>query len=706
MFKRRWDVFKDGSQLSPESVSAQLFQCAGNALGDNLLKMDQDITSKAPAVVLDAMRTLAVIPVATGVLRAELTQMQQGRDEPVRSFAARVRGKAETCSYTTKCHGCDADVDFTNHMIRDVLIAGISDLDIRREILGADSILTRAVNDVVSLVESKEMARNALPTAASTSGISSFKREKNTPAKPPPTSQRSETAPCPECKKLYSLYSEGAKGWNTRPHRLCIDCYRTQRRRQRNYKAPAASEVGSIVSQVTSLTGAADDQMKHPLARRKAHRGATQRGVTSQGPWPSTTRLPHHIFTKGEWRKVKALSHPEVKLTLSVDSSDYRSFGRQCPKILPSTITALADSGAQSCLWSMEGFLAMGFSMKDLIPVSLDLSAANKSPINIAGAVLARLHGKSTRGTPLSCATMVYVSNSCQGFYLSWEAMVDLGIVSSSFPSVGDESAACELHEARPEIARPSTHKNIRALNAGCASARTDQDSPCSCPPRSVVPVDPPTLPFECIPENKQKMKDWLLDHFASSTFNTCPHRPLPCMAGPPVEIHLNDDATPKSVHTPASLPLHWQKQVHNDLLRDEVLGVIEKVPYGEPVTWCHRMVVTRKHDGTPRRTVDLSPLNKHCKRETFASESPFHLARRIPKDSWKTVTDAWNGYHSVPLRKSDRHLTTFITPFGRWRYTRAPQGFLSSGDGYNRRFDAILTDFDRKERCVDDTIH
>ena len=133
---------------------------------------------------------------------------------------------------------------------------------------------------------------------------------------------------------------------------------------------------------------------------------------------------------------------------------------------------------------------------------------------------------------------------------------------------------------------------------------------------------------------------------------------------------------------------------------------MIERVPYGEPTTWCHRMVVTRKHDGSPRRTVDLSPLNKFCKRETFASESPFHLARRVPHDTWKTVTDAWNGYHSVPLRETDRHLTTFITPFGRWRYTRAPQGFLSSGDGYNRRFDAILSEVQRKERCVDDTIH
>ena len=108
-------------------------------------------------------------------------------------------------------------------------------------------------------------------------------------------------------------------------------------------------------------------------------------------------------------------------------------------------------------------------------------------------------------------------------------------------------------------------------------------------------------------------------------------------MSGPPVEIHLKTGAPPVAVHKAASIPIHWQDQVHSDLLRDEALGVIEKVPYGEPVQWCHRMVVTRKHDGTPRRTVDLSPLNKHCKRETFASDSPFHLARRILKGTWKT---------------------------------------------------------------------
>ena len=39
-------------------------------------------------------------------------------------------------------------------------------------------------------------------------------------------------------------------------------------------------------------------------------------------------------------------------------------------------------------------------------------------------------------------------------------------------------------------------------------------------------------------------------------------------------------------------------------------------------------------------------------------------------------------------------------------RYARALQGHLSSGDGYNQRFDTVLIDFVDKERCVDDTVY
>ena len=67
----------------------------------------------------------------------------------------------------------------------------------------------------------------------------------------------------------------------------------------------------------------------------------------------------------------------------------------------------------------------------------------------------------------------------------------------------------------------------------------------------------------------------------------------------------------------------------------------------------------------------------------------------------FQTGTEAWNGYHGVLLSEVDKHLITFITPFGKLRYTIAPQGFVLSGDG----FAAILSDFDRKQICVDGTI-
>ena len=133
-------------------------------------------------------------------------------------------------------------------------------------------------------------------------------------------------------------------------------------------------------------------------------------------------------------------------------------------------------------------------------------------------------------------------------------------------------------------------------------------------------------------------------------------------MSGPPLEIYLDPNASPRYVSTPSTVPLHWQEKVKADINR------------------------------TPRRCLDLQPLNKHCQREKWVMTTPSKQARSVPRNTYKTVTDAWNGYHSVPLRNEDRHLTTFITPWGCYRYCRNPQGFVGAGDGYNRRFDAVLS--------------
>ena len=93
-----------------------------------------------------------------------------------------------------------------------------------------------------------------------------------------------------------------------------------------------------------------------------------------------------------------------------------------------------------------------------------------------------------------------------------------------------------------------------------------------------------------------------------------------------------------------------------------------------------------------------------HAVRETHHTQSPYHQATLVPSGTTKTITDAWNGCHSVPIREEDRHLTNFITPWGRYRYKTCPQGYASSQDGYTRKFDEMVNDFPNRTKCIKDT--
>ena len=300
----------------------------------------------------------------------------------------------------------------------------------------------------------------------------------------------------------------------------------------------------------------------------------------------------------------------------------------------------------------------------------------------LTGALALRISGTSPSGETLETRQIMYFTDSSDRLFLSKQACVALGMISHRFPTIGEEAQPCLHHILCHTCITPT----------------------CECPRRQ-VPPPPPSLPFPATEENGDKMEKWLLDYYKSSTFNVCEHQPLPMMDGPPLRLMVEPDARPVAHHTPIPVPVHWQDDVKAGLDRDVRLGVIEPVPVGTPVTWCHKMVICPKKSGEPRRTVDLQSLNRHAVRETHHKQSPFHQARAVPPHTHKTVFDAWNGYHSIALHEDDRHLTTFITPWGRYRYCVVPQGCIASGDGYSRRFDEIVSDIPRKTKCVDDTL-
>ena len=395
--------------------------------------------------------------------------------------------------------------------------------------------------------------------------------------------------------------------------------------------------------------------------------------------------LKHHLFQDGEWKLKLAQPHPTVKVTMFTHNYDYERFKITPPPSIETGITAIVDSGAQCCVWSWSACQAAGFTRKDLIPVKQKLNAVSKSQITIHGALLLRLRGLSGTGEEYSAAAIVYISPDVNGFYMSQDVMIQLCIVPREFPAIGGAKATVCSNEGEED---PSSDDN------------------CPCYPRSPPPGRPDELPMTATVENIPKMKQYLLDRYKESVFNQCTHQPTPKVKGPPMRIHVDPDATPTVATTPVKCPLYWEAQTKNLLKTNQAMGNIEPVPEGEVPKWIHKMLTTRKPNGDLRLVVDLSPLNKHCQREIHATQSPFELAKGIPPNTWRTVTDAWNGFHTIPLHEDDRHLTTFLSPFGhRYRYRVAPQGYASSGDGFNRRCDEIFSEFERLKRCVDDSL-
>jgi transposase InsO family protein len=138
------------------------------------------------------------------------------------------------------------------------------------------------------------------------------------------------------------------------------------------------------------------------------------------------------------------------------------------------------------------------------------------------------------------------------------------------------------------------------------------------------------------------------------------------------------------------------------DSLEDQ--GIISQVP--EPTLWVHPIVIVPKDDGGIRICGDFTSLNHCIIRPTFDSPTPFQAVRTIPTGmKFFTVIDALKGYHQVELDEESSAMTTFSTPFGRFKYNRLPFGVSLAGDDYGRRLANIFDDLPNCRRVVEDIL-
>ena len=92
---------------------------------------------------------------------------------------------------------------------------------------------------------------------------------------------------------------------------------------------------------------------------------------------------------------------------------------------------------------------------------------------------------------------------------------------------------------------------------------------------------------------------------------------------------------------------------------------------------------------------------------ECYQSQTPAQAVADISAADAQvfTIPDALKGYHQCPLDESSQLLTTFITPFGHFKYLRAPYGLSSISKHCDRHMADAFTGLQGFRRVVNDIV-
>ena len=153
--------------------------------------------------------------------------------------------------------------------------------------------------------------------------------------------------------------------------------------------------------------------------------------------------------------------------------------------------------------------------------------------------------------------------------------------------------------------------------------------------------------------------------------------------------IELEESAKPYSVSTPRRVPIPLLPKVKEELERMETLGVISKID--EPTDWCAGMVVVPKPGNGVRICIDLTRLNRYVKRERHILLSVDQVLAQIGDAKVFSKLDANSGFWQIELDPESSKLTTFITPYGRYRFNRLPFRISSAPEFFQKRMSEIL---------------
>ena len=155
------------------------------------------------------------------------------------------------------------------------------------------------------------------------------------------------------------------------------------------------------------------------------------------------------------------------------------------------------------------------------------------------------------------------------------------------------------------------------------------------------------------------------------------------------VHITLHKESKPFAISS-CRVPIQLKEKVKHKLAELEKSNVICKVD--KPTEWVSRMVVaTKKNSSDLRLCIDPQQLNEAVIREMHPLPVIDDVLPELAKAKVFSKLDLSNGYWHCTLDEESSFLTTFQTPYGRYRWLRLPFGLAVSSEIFQKRLQTSL---------------
>ena len=147
-------------------------------------------------------------------------------------------------------------------------------------------------------------------------------------------------------------------------------------------------------------------------------------------------------------------------------------------------------------------------------------------------------------------------------------------------------------------------------------------------------------------------------------------------------------DAVPRRSH-PYRVPDKLKEGVREEVNKLVDLGIV--VPSTSP--WASPVVPVPKSDGTVRVCVDYRKLNQVTTADPYYMSTMDEILERVGSSKIISKIDLAKGFYQVEVEPESQEKTAFVSPYGKFHFTRMPFGLKNAPAMFQRLMEVVLGD-------------